>query len=162
MDAPLKQLEFGQSPFDHLSREQLLIQCQRMYSATVSLVDVAEIHKFPHKDSLYWTVGSGASALERGRQALAAAEQDFDDESIYFSFFQMANNILFEDKGNLQVGNGMVVCASCGMTVGLSSDEPLPVGRKCQDLRPSGACEGILRKIDWQDLKPKNPIQEGA
>jgi hypothetical protein len=162
MDKPQKKLEFGQSPFDHMSREELLVQCQRMYSATVSLVSITEMHRHLDKGSIYWTIGSGAKALEKGLQALTAAQQGWDDEQIHRAFFQYANNILFEDKPNLQVGNGMVICASCGFSVGLGSDEPLPVGRQCQEFRPSGECDGTLRKIEWSDLKPVQSVKAGA
>lgn len=158
----LKKLDYGQSPFDHLSREELLLQCQRMYSATLSLVDVARNHRHGQEQSIYWTIGRGAKALEKGNQALAAAEQDFSDESIYYSFFRYANDLLFVDKADLRVRPGLVLCNTCSCYVGLSDSEPSPVGGKCSDFIPPNKCDGILRNFEWSDLRPESPDHQGA
>ena len=57
-------LKWGETPGDKLTREELLREVQRMYSAVESARSVMAMHK-AYGDSPFWGhVGSGGQALE--------------------------------------------------------------------------------------------------
>lgn len=148
-------LEWGQTPFDDLSREELLRQCQRLYSATLSLTSTLLQARHGNERSPYWGPGgSGALALEKGEQALPAARGDFGGETIYRAFFRYADDLLFESKGAMRLGFDWHVCTVCKTMRGSSRPEDANrVGQPCPS--PSyQPCSGTLRLLTWDDLKP--------
>lgn len=145
-----KQLEWGQTPFDQCSREELIQHCARLYAATSALNSVA----LQHKDgSTYWKKGSGGDALERARQAMESARNGHSDECIHRSYLLYAGDLLFKDAAGLEIRSGWVLCPECGqMTSSLSGETNS--GKACSDVLP-GSCSGVMRELSWDDLKPK-------
>ncbi|SAL05959.1 hypothetical protein AWB81_07380 [Caballeronia arationis] len=76
-----KKLEWGESPFDNMTREELIRHCQRLYMATQRLHDVADVFRTNHTENPFWVSGRGARAFEMGQQALGAVTTGFDGES---------------------------------------------------------------------------------
>lgn len=153
-----RRLEWGQTPFDELSREELQRQCQRLYAAAESLTSIVKMCQAGQEYNLFWTRGPGGRALEQGEQALEAARQDFHRGDIYDSFFRYACDLLFTPrKPHLRMGKEWVVCSQCAQMVG--SLETNYSGRNCADVaswRPEGQapCSGVLRPLEWSDLAP--------
>ncbi|HEJ2342242.1 TPA: hypothetical protein ACWLUJ_005759 [Pseudomonas aeruginosa] len=144
-----KELEWGQTPFDECTREELIHHCARLYSATSALSSAAQMVQ---DKSRFWTQGSGAEALEKGRQALESARNGFDAENIYRAYFRYAGDLLFSEAPGLEIRTGWVVCPVCGQiasTFGGGSNS----GKMCSEILP-GDCSGILRELSWDDLKP--------
>lgn len=175
-----KRLKWGETPWDGLSREELLRECQRMYAALQSAQSVIKNcrisslwHRLPagiqqddvHEalESLakvdgYWGYGVGGKTLEEVRQALSRADE-FDSEDVYRSFFRYATDLLFEDRGGMHIGFGWDVCPECGVMIGRSGDGKRHGGMACKDTATFGrtdgkVCPGVLRPIEWSDLKP--------
>lgn len=150
-----RHLEWGQTPFDSLSREELLRHCQRLYSATLSLTCVVRMSRHGHEQSLYWGPrGAGAHALEKGEQALRAAQGEFNGETIYRAFFRYAVDLLFESKGEMRLGFDWHVCPVCKRMTGSSNPEQAErTGQLCQEPFYLPPCPGVLRRITWDDLK---------
>lgn len=156
-----RRLEWGQTPFDELSREELQRQCQRLYAATESLTSVVKMFQAGQERSPYWTRGPGGRALEQGEQALEAARQDFHRGDIYDSFFRYACDLLFtRRKPHLRLQREWAVCPKCAQMVG--SLETNYAGRLCRDvaswaLGGKTPCSGVLRPLEWGDLAPSRP-----
>ena len=147
-----KELEWGQTPFDECTREELIQHCARLYTATSALSSVAMMLK---DKSVFWKEGTGADALEKGRQALDKARNGYDDENIYRAYLRYAGDLLFSDAPGLEIRSGWALCPTCGqMTSGFGGHSN--VGRVCRDVLP-GACVGVLRALSWDDLKPEAP-----
>lgn len=105
-----KDLAWGQTPFDDMSREELLFEVRRMFSALQSCRCALALSR--DEGSPFW--GSGGAGGDALRKADIAFE-DLDDggefsEAIYRMFYRYADDLLFEPK----LGFGWQVCASCG------------------------------------------------
>ncbi len=91
-------LKWGETPFDNLSRGELLRLVQAYHSAVVSAQSVMQIQA-EQSASAYWMFsGSGGRALTKGNALMRlAGEQDRDPagEKIYRSFFRTADVLLF-------------------------------------------------------------------
>ncbi|PBV09242.1 hypothetical protein CJU35_05135 [Pseudomonas aeruginosa] len=144
-----KELEWGQTPFDECTREELIQHCARLYSATSALSSAAQTIQ---DNSLFWTQGSGAVAVEKGRQALESARCGFDAENIYRAYLRYAGDLLFVDAPGLEFRNGWVVCPVCeqmASTLGRGCN----AGKTCSEIL-AGDCSGVLRELSWDDLMP--------
>ncbi len=159
------ELDFGQTPFDNLSREELIRHCQRLYAATESLTSAMAVQKCSDELSPFWTTGTGGRALEQGEQALAAAQQGYDPSVIYRAFFRYARDLLFQDKPPIRIGHGWDVCPECGAMVSTMTDGVRDTGKRCEEVwgappisEPMGGgrsgCQGMLRPLEWADLTP--------
>lgn len=168
-----KQLKWGQTPFDRMTKKELTRHAQRMYSALSSCMSVIGMQqamdrfqvaqaKGSDPDALsldqlhpYWGCdGSGGRALEKARQALVLVDQPYDKEVIYTSFFRYADDLLF-DGSQFNVVTGWVVCPKCGTMLGSrlkDSGKNRLEGKACSESGLS-QCDGIFRPITWEDLK---------
>jgi hypothetical protein len=161
-----KKLEWGQTPWDDLSREELLKTIWRMYMVIVELNSVTQMELdwqrqkagFPSNSleipNVYWgKSGFGGKALEMARQVLEPLENEYEDETIYRAFFRYASDLLFEKNGYEMIGADWVTCPECGVMYATRMRSL--VGEKCTE-HPAGKpeCPGALRKLIWDDLKP--------
>jgi hypothetical protein len=175
-----KKLKWGQTPWDNLSREDLLKTIWRMWSVNNRLyrlwksaffneclnayilkqavfVETMNLDKFkcntdePEKFSLFYAKGGcGGAALEMYRQVYQEVAENFDMNSL--TFFAYADDLLFERNGFDFVSGGWVICPKCHSMAG-RNDQSL-VGDKC-DTR---GCDGVLRKLQMEDLRdPAEP-----
>lgn len=147
----MNDLQWGETPWDALSRDELLREVQRMASALISASSVLRILRAPQPHSLFWTDdGSGAEALVKATAALARI-QPYGNEAVYRAFFRYADDLLFSPP----IGRSWAVCPICGRMFGASIDGRSAVGRACGEILGLGTCAGVLRAITWDDLKPK-------
>lgn len=144
-----KEPEWGQTPFDECTREELIQHCARLYSATAALSSAAQMIQ---DKSLFWTQGSGAEALEKGRQALERARNGFDAGEIYYAYFRYAGDLLFTEAPGLRIRSGWVVCPVCKQMASTFGGDR-NAGKTCSEVL-SGKCSGTLRELSWDDLKP--------
>ena len=156
-----RELPWGASPFDALSRDELIRHCQRLYAATDSLTALARQLREGYGAGPYWTEGSGGRAIEQGEQALNAARQDYREGDIYYSFFRYARDLLFVARpGGPSLGGRWCVCPVCKEMVGSPVGQSFE-GQTCAEvighLKDGQACTGVLRKLAWADLKPVAP-----
>lgn len=178
-----KHLKWGETPWDGLSREELIRECQRMYAALQSAQSIMCQYRirslWPRlpvgttqdgaHDALeaiakvdpYWGHGVGASCMEEVRQAMSLVDK-FDNDDVYRSFFRYARDLLFEDRDGLQLGFGWDVCPVCGVMIGRSGDGERHSGMACKETTTLGRtdgqmCPGILRPLQWSDLEPAKP-----
>lgn len=149
-------LEWGQTPWDDLSKEELLKEVQKMFSALMSAMSVLKMNMIGYENSPFWSnrKGTGARAIEKARQVIDPIYGKFDRESIYRSFYRTANDLLF-DNSKFDLGFGWSVCPICGLMIGADIDGKRHDGEICQEvmLTRSG-CNGILRPLIWDDLRP--------
>lgn len=143
-----RKLEWGQTPFDECTREELIQHCARLYSATTALSSVAQMVQ---DESLFWTKGSGAVAVEKGRQAIESAQNGYEAENIHNAYLRYAADLLFAETPDLEVRNGWVICSVCKQVVS-SCGGSSNAGKACREVIPLG-CTGVLHELSWDDLK---------
>jgi hypothetical protein len=141
-----RELHWGETPWDNLSREELLREVQRLYSAATSAYSVIDLFKVVQPIAPYWGEnGFGAAALEKLRQCIEdGVAAQYDEGDIYQSFFRYADDLLFHPSAYREVRDDWMVCDTCG--------------RMCAPGEEGDACifekSGKLRKLTWDDLKP--------
>ena len=170
----MKKLNWGETPWDDMSREELLREVQRLYSAAdaahVTIRSLArneiwlrfgEVLQRDGKDDLgeriselleqdrYWGKGAGARVLSKLQQATAVA---VDPESLYHSFYRYADDLLFADQKELGIGRRWAICPDCGVMLGNGGAK---VGKSCSFLGAGETdCQGFFRWLTWDDLRP--------
>lgn len=158
-------LEWGETVWDDWPREKLLREVQRMYAAIISLQTVAKLTEYHDaanhdgKNSLFWTIGTGAKALDQARQILKPiARQYGEQEPMYRSFFRYAISLMFPNKEHFDDFRVWTICPKCGVMLGSNEkdvDENM-VGKPCTWCdHKDGDEPGIVRKLRWSDLKRK-------
>lgn len=93
-----RKLEWGETPFDDLSRAELLRLVQAYHSATVAARSVMATMAEMTPSSYWGTEGSGGRALAKANHLMRLAGEDDPDpasEKIYRSFFRAADTLLF-------------------------------------------------------------------
>ena len=147
----MKELEWGETPWDNFSREDLLREVQRMYSAVLSAHSVMILSREP--SSLFWWSddGSGRRALAKTQMVLdKVKELGYKDENIYRSFFRYAIDLLFTPE----LGFGWAVCDTCDSMIGSGVDTKDMVGEECPFCKNNGKLS-LMRKLEWKDLAKK-------
>ncbi len=155
-----KSLKWGETPWDNMTKEELLREVQRMYSALRSLYSVmrmeADTREHFGGNMLYFgKSGVGGAALEKGRQVIEPLFEQYDgEEDIYRSFFRYADDLLFDRSTGYMIGDGWAICPECGSMYGETSDGKSSVGELCSAY-PLGkkGCKGVLRALTWDDFK---------
>lgn len=154
----MKELNWGETPWDNKTREALLRDVQRMYSAIVSLHSALKLTSYGDQSGFWGSDGTGGLALEKARQVLEPIRAEYSGESIFRAFFRYANDLLF-DHSRGRLGYGWVVCPTCGTMVGETiapnGDRHSSNGEVCR------FCEadppGRYRPLEWADLAPRPP-----
>lgn len=143
----LTELQWGETPWDGLSRDELLREVQRMYAAIVALETTAKLCSFQQEQSPFWrsTAGTGGRALEHARQVLQPLHTKYTSENIYRAFFRYATDLLFDG-----VGSQWAVCDQCGEMLGTIEGQASKIGEPCAP--PFGCGNGVMRKPQWKDL----------
>lgn len=146
----MKELKWGETPWDDLSKEELLREVQRMFSALQSAQSVLRILRVQDPVSLFWQMdGSGGRALNRIEQALDAVYQTHDKESLYRTFFRYAASLLFSVPDEEK----WLICPTCGcMWSGKENARHVGTPHKEYPMAPDRECQGILRWLEWNDL----------
>lgn len=146
-------MKWGQTPWDNMSRDELLREVQRMYSAIVSLNSALGLCAHGERGGYWGTNGTGGSALEKARQILEPLHERVDSESIYRAFYRYADDLLFESNG-YDIGSGWVVCPVCKTMYGDGPNVKQVAETPCKDKGLYPNCEGILHTLTWADLRP--------
>jgi hypothetical protein len=151
-----KELEWGETIWDDMTKEELLRECQRMYSALIATGSVVEMYKAHDPNSPYWSLqGVGGRALAKYEQVMKPIIDKWDThEPMYRVFFRYANDLLFTD-----VGSGWVICDTCGAMWGghvgrvLGDVDNSWIGQPCNGkIGGKPGCTGTIRNLEWSDL----------
>lgn len=131
-------LKWGETPFDDLTRAELLRLVQAYHSAVVSSQSVMAIQA-QVEPSAYWALnGSGGRAIAKCNELMKlAGERDPDpaSENIYRSFFRAADVLLFPHLKNDTFSNW-----------GVNAEGEMVAPFKPQD---------GYRPIEWRDVLPE-------
>lgn len=151
----MKELEWGETPWDNMSHEQLSREVQRMFSVLESAKSVLGILKVQTGEgSPFWgKQGSGGRALDRASQVIAPVYEEYDQESVYKAFFRYAPSLLF----NVPDEEKWVICPECG-EMWSGKNAMRYIGTACADhpVLQSGGCKGMFRLLEWDDLAKKD------
>lgn len=158
------ELEWGHTPWDGMSREELLREVQRMYSALLTLYSGVNTQRgideeFYKRNLPYWSKsGAGGASWEKARQIIEPLREKYG-EDIYRAFFRYADDLLFTHNGYEMIGAKWVTCDTCGVMFGsVKGEEYADVGKPCKWGKANGEeCTGHMRKLEWADLAPKSP-----
>lgn len=139
-----KRLEWGETPWDAMPREELLREVQRGYSALTAARGVLSMTKALDPSSPFWIgpYGTGGRALAKCNAVVEPIEARFDGEDIYRSFFRYADDLLF----GTEIGSGWRVCPNGHMFASNLTD---------LSAETCSICKGAMRAITWADLAPK-------
>lgn len=143
----MTELKWGETPFDHMTPEELRMACLRMYSACEaahgSLVQLREGDEWNlGRPNPYFRghAGVGRRAISKLEQVLEPVKQAFGED--VWRYFRYADDLLFTG-----VGSNWMKCPKCACFWGTVLDAK--PSEKCP------ACDGPLQPICWEDLKPK-------
>lgn len=139
-------LEWGETPWDNLTREELLREVQRYHSALESAASVMRQLAFGSQ-LLFWSEGPGGKALAKAEQAREHIA-GFSSETVYRSFFRYADDLLFEG-----MGDRWRICDRCAVMCSLIGEPRNKNHLLCHDCERKGI-ESYTRPITWDDLKP--------
>lgn len=155
----MKKLVFGETPFDKMDHETLLRTCQRMYAALYSarnaLLNIRD--NFPDNPYLTDPRAVGGKSIELIRQTLEPIWLEYGDgnmsegqNEIYYNFYNSAMPLLFSSKNenDIELGFTWNICLKCSTWSGVNPWNPEPT-TACP------MCDGEIRLITWDDLKPK-------
>jgi hypothetical protein len=153
-----KTLEWGQTPWDNMTRAELLRLVQKMWAALNSVTMPLEVIKDndlrtnkAYKD--YWgESGVGGCALERAHQIIDPIMKEYDGENLYRAFYRYATDLLF-DASKYDIGFKWVICSECGEMTPTSHVEERYLDKRCT---LTNKCKGTLRRLTWDDLKPND------
>lgn len=144
-------LKWGQTPWDKMSKSELLREVQRMFTALESARSAMKLSS--DMSHPFWSdIGSGGRALSKANQVIESIYDKYDSESVYRSFYRYAISLLF----NVPDKEKWVVCSECGAMY-----SPGELDKPC-GIFPSGKkdCKGTLRALNWSDLKVLNPTNK--
>lgn len=144
-------LEYGQTPWDDLSKEELLLEVKRLYSATVSLYSSLKMCADMSRGDPYFTDrrSRGYKALSKGEQAMLAAQRSYQPGEVYSCYFRYADDLLFSG-----VGDGWLI-DSTGRLGAISPEHAAQYDGSEASVSGMYGMTGVIRKITWQDLEPK-------
>lgn len=136
-----KSLKWGETPFDDLTRAELLRLVQAYHSALVATDSTLHMCSFNNENSPFWgPEGTGGRALAKSGYLLALAGQDDPDpasENIYRMFFRTADVLLFPHLRESADGFSNWGINDKGEMVAPIRDEP------------------GWRPIEWRDVLPQ-------
>ncbi len=150
----MKDLNWGETPFDNLSPEDMLRELQRAYSALLSCRSALSMLR-GHERTAYWSKeGTGGHAIAKADSVIEPVENEHGSEQIYRSFYRYADDLLFEDCG---MRFNWDVCPKCGTMLGAGADGKRHTGQVCSEGFPGQAakCDGVFRPLTWDDLAKK-------
>lgn len=146
MPEQTKELQWGETPFDHMAPDEVLLNAKRMYSALVALTSVAKMTR-SYDRGTYWKEGNGGKAIEKGEQALVAIDTGYTErEPAFRTFYRYADDLLFDTSRHPLLGMGWRICEKDGTMLGAHRDG--------SHINACMECEGPMRPIRWSDLAP--------
>jgi hypothetical protein len=148
-----QELEWGQTPFDTMTHEELLLNAKRMFSAVRSARAELNLFKEGSTNEFYWGInGSGGKTLEKLNQSLNPIYELYSPADIHSSFYRYADDLLF-DSDIYKIGNNWHVCPNCGIMIsGRGVDY---TNKTCKNVIIGGQqCDVLIKPINWEDLKP--------
>lgn len=142
-------LGWGETPWDDMTKEELLREVQRMFSALQAAQSIVLQARLGNEHVPFWgPSGQGGRALMKVKAVLTPYEEDDSfREKIYKMFFRAADDLLF--PGLDAIRSGWVICDKCqSMVAGMRSESPPETCMRCREEGPK------LRPITWADLAP--------
>lgn len=145
----MKQLRFGETHFDNLTRDKLLFEVRRMEHALVSAQSALRLASDP---SPFWIHenGTGRKALHKVETALQRynALNNAAREQWYRRFHRYAGDLFFPPTRGPLGHRGWMICEKCGEMIA-NPIEGIPDDELCR------RCKLPMRPLAWRDLEPK-------
>ncbi len=142
-----RRLKYGQTPWDRLSRKELLLLLCRYHSALSSAASCLRMSRVGSEDHPYFGPdGSAGHAIAKADFIMRLAGEDMDagSEKIYRQFFRSATSVLFPGVPLNRGLSPWYICETCGQMLSGSVDPP---SRLCK-------CDGAWRPFRMSDIRP--------
>jgi hypothetical protein len=139
-------LKYGQTPWDLLTKEELLLMVCRYHQALSSTASCLRQFRIGAENPAFFSLeGSGgiALALVEFLEKLCGDDKYVGSERIYRSFFRSTYALLFP---GVEVGNWKKwwICETCG---NMSASKTPPALKTCR-------CAGAWRPFRMADIRP--------
>jgi hypothetical protein len=155
-DVEKEPLPFGHSQFSGMSREELQLQCERLYSALISVGVAADLASSNGPSAFWGPGGTGEVGLSKYKQAIKLAEGGYCNEDFYRSFYRYADELLFETPPRSTLR--WSVCTACNNVFGYREGEEKSLTGEVHRKRITWSeCEGVFRAYRWKDLGRQDP-----
>jgi hypothetical protein len=141
-------LKYGETPWDRMSQEELLLVVWKMWATIVEAESVIRLNMREDWHPFWSEQGSGGRTLEMIHQVRADIGCEHGtaaNEELYRAFFRYAPDLLFDRDSAVMVGSGWRVCDKDGDMYARLAGDPAPT--KCHK------CGGPLRRLEWKDLR---------
>jgi hypothetical protein len=156
MEIKMKELKWGETPFHKMSHEELLQYAIKTYPALLSAQNAMGMY-YRIGDQPFWqNIGAGGKAFKRVHEIIKDIHSEYDEENIYFSFYRYAYNFLFEESDGWGT---WYMCSKCGQMC--SDSKEILSDKMCKDIFTYSDCDGVMRKLTLDDLKPKEGENDG-
>jgi len=148
-------MKFGETPFDNLTREQLLLLLLKHQMAMDRLLGVVSYWKHlsgehAETNQPYWSeLGLGGHALAIAREVMGIyAKTEAQRSSLFRKFFRYASSIMFPNQRR-----GMSPWMKC------SKCDQLVTTMKSSSNDPKCFCGGELSPFTMKDLRPDLDVE---
>jgi hypothetical protein len=157
-DVEKEPLPFGHSQFSGMSREELQLHCERLYSALISVGVAADLASSNGPSAFWGPGGTGGVGLSKYKQAIRLAEGGYCNEDFYRSFYRYADELLFETPPRSTLR--WSVCSTCNEVFGYREGMRAPLQEKFTASASRGvnvtACSGPIAGMTWVDNSRNN------
>ena len=96
-----KDLKWGQTPFDDLTRDEMLMMLRAYHSTVESCRSVLTMLRYSDPKSPYWgSKGTGGRAMDKAEVMMARVKEDSDyegAENVFRRYFRYADQVLFPE-----------------------------------------------------------------
>jgi hypothetical protein len=155
-DVEKEPLPFGHSQFSGMSREELQLHCERLYSALISVGVAADLASSNGPSAFWGPGGTGGVGLSKYKQAIRLAEGGYCNEDFYRSFYRYADELLFETPPRSTLR--WSVCSTCNEVFGYREGEESSLTGEVHRKRITWSeCDGVFRAYRWDDLGRQFP-----
>jgi len=149
----MKELRWGETPWDKMSRKELLREVEMMWSAIDSAGAVLVNLQLTDKDHPYWNTGPGGTALEKCNQVRDKIAAEYHKEDVYKAFFRYSDSLLFKASTSIGHWYNWLVCSDCDWMCTTDILKYATIGgSEAEGTCP--ACNGKFRAITWEDMSP--------
>jgi len=147
-----RNLLWGKSPWDKITREDLLHEVRKGYAAVSSARRALAILSQRSEVQANWREsGTCGQAMAKCGKVIDAVERKNSSESIFHRLFRYAATLLFEES------NRWAICALCDKAAMEIDGEEIAsmIGNPCQQVFvfSSNECAGTMRWFGWCDFK---------
>lgn len=160
----MTQLKWGETPFDRMSHEELLLHAKRMFMALdMAKGDLTDIQKdmSPNRrQESQWSYSRREKTISRVNEAIDLIMKPYPENNLYNNYYRYASSLLFTRDESKDSHDNWFICTECDNLAGVN-EASIPRYDNVPHNRidfPDPNCQGVFRKLTLDDMKPTDPI----